>query len=395
MRLAQNILSKTFMGLLSLSLFSCSHQKLSSSPVAFHAERFHPKEKSNYVLDSEITLSIANVKGHPIIQVDLPRSNGCQIWLDQEYPGVVYPEHITNNVEKLDPMVFVLKYESRCMNERRATFGDQSPLMPHTSQINLYNQIIDSKLEKFKSDFESGILKIAVCRYWECSDLISYQDSLQPKIFFRSEYKPPQTIDLKLAELKPIRNDVPLVEAIYGPAGSVCDGRLKQGPTLAMSLFLSSMPKKLASSHQEFPNDYRYIFKFYKGQLITKEKANALAQAGEVFCSLRVIETKSKSAQPIDAFEFAPIQAIAYASNLGATFYNESDKSLLLTQYFSRTFELFGKITQNQITLSGGFCSSPHGDLPNGRQIFISDLIEHIPGVTLSTNYPGFYLNSK
>ncbi len=394
MRQLQNSFLK-YLVFLSLPLFSCTHQKLISKDLS-QTQRFNVKDKSNYyVLDSEVTLSIASVKGQPVIQVDLPRSKGCQVYMDEQYPGYVYPEHITNNLEKLDPVVFVLKYESRCLEDRLHTYGQQIPLTPITSQINLYNQVMDSKLAKFKSDFESGNLKIAVCRYWDCSELISFKDSLQPKIFFRSEYRPPQIVDLKLSEMKPIRNDVPLVEAIYGPPVPVCDTRLKQPPTLSLSLFLTSMPKKMASSHQEFPEDNRYIFKFYKGQLISKEKADALAKNGEVFCSLRVIEAKAPNKKPADSFDFAPIQAIAYASNLGATFYNETDKDLVLTQYFSRTFELYGQITQNQISLSGGFCSTPHGDLPSGRQVLVGDIIENIPGVSLTTNYPQFYSNSK
>ena len=100
---------------MSLSL-SCVHP--STSPTATPTlQRFSSKNlKANYVLDSEVMMSIKNLKGRPVIQVDLPHSRGCQVTLDEEYPGVVFPEHITNSPEKADPIVFVLKYDSHCFH---------------------------------------------------------------------------------------------------------------------------------------------------------------------------------------------------------------------------------------------------------------------------------------
>ena len=347
--------------------------------------------KAEYVLDSEVTMTIGNAKGRPIIQVDLPRSRGCQAWIDETYPGNVYPEHITNNTEKIDPVVFVLKYDSRCMKQNLIVNGPQVPPTPLTSQIDLYAQIIDSKLPQFKKDFEGGNLKIAVCRFWDCSELISYADSLKGTIFFRSEYKPPQLIDLGLAESKPIRMDVSLADAIHGPPVAICDGHIRQYPTLSFTFFLPSLPKKMAATHSTNGEDNRYIFRFHKGNLITKEQSDQLAKKGEVFCSIRIVESKKSKFAPTDSFDSAPSQAIAYGSNFGATYYTEADKDLFATHYFSRTFELYGNLTQQNFTLSGGFCSTPYGDLPGGRQALVGDIIEHIPGVTLLTNYPGFY----
>ncbi len=372
------------------------------SPAA-SLQRFSlKKSRSNYVLDSEVMMSFKNVRGRPVIQVDLPHSRGCLVSLDEEYPGYSYPEHIANSTEKIDPVVFVLKYDSRCLIDKRQAYGEQTLNVPMTSQIDLYSQITDAKLPLFKKDFESGSLKISICRFWECSEIISYKDSLSPTIFFRSEYQPPQQIDLKLAEEKKIRADVPLVEAIYGPPISVCDGRIKQVPTLNFALFLPSLSRKAAVNHQSFETDDRYIFRFYKGEIISKMKSEELAKNGEVFCSLRIIEQKpipekkaKKKVKPPESFEFAPIQAVAYASNLGATFYSEADKEMSPTQYFSRTFELYGSVTQQNLTISGGFCSTPHGDSPTGRQALVGDIIEHIPGVSLTTNYPAFYSEEK
>ena len=194
---------------LSLST-GCVHQVASND--ANTILKFSPKKvKANYVLDSEVIMEIRNEKGRPIIQVDLPHSRGCQVTVDEDYPGYIYPEHITNSTEKIDPVVFVLKYESKCLAEKNHTYGEQTLNVPWSSRIDLYSQVIDSKLPQFRKDFESGNLKIAVCRYWECSELISFKDTLQPLTFFRSEYQPPQFFDLKLGEEKKIRPDVPLV----------------------------------------------------------------------------------------------------------------------------------------------------------------------------------------
>ncbi len=393
----------TYAVFLSLAI-ACSHKTVlttSNTPASF--QRFSSKKmKSNYVLDSEVIISIHNQNGQPVVQVDLPHSRGCQVTLDQEYPGFVYPEHITNSLDKIDPVVFVLKYDARCLAEKKQAYGEQTLNVPMTNKIDLYAQVIDAKLPQFKKDFESGNLKIAICRFWECSELISFKDGLTPSIFFRSEFQPPQYFDLKLGEEKKIRSDVPLVEAIYGPPISVCDGRIKQAPTLTFAMFLPSLAKKLAASHQSFESDDRYIFKFYKGNIISKLKSEELAKSGEVFCSLRIIELKSSAAKNLkvktsvfESFEFAPIQAIAYASNLGATFYSEADKNMISTQYFTRTFELYGTVTQNSISVSGGFCSTPHGDSPMGRQVLVGDIVENIPGISLTTNYAVFSSDDK
>ncbi len=373
-----------FFGLLT----SCSHQGLSDGAT----NRFSSKKiKAEYVLDSEVTMTISNTKGRPIIQVDLPHSRGCQVWIDQDYPGNVYPEQITNNVEKIDPIVYVLKYDSRCMKDKMITDGTQYPSTPMTSQIDLYAQIIDSKLPQFKKDFESGNLKIAVCRFWDCSELISFNDSLKPMTFYRSDYQPPKFVDLSLGEAKPIRSNIPLVQAIHGPPVDVCDGQIKQFPTLSFTLFLPSLSKKLVSSSSGTATDTRYIFRFHKGQLISREQGDELARKGEVFCSVRVVEQKSPKAAAVESFEFAPLQAIAFASNFGATYYSEKDGDLLATRYFSRTFELYGNINQQNFAVTGGFCSTPKGDLPSGRQVLVGDIVENIPGVSLLTNYPPFY----
>ncbi len=376
---------------------ACMHQSAPNQTDSADF-RFYPKKvKANYVLDSEVTMGIKNEKGKPILQVDLPHSRGCQVTIDEEFPGNIYPEHITNAIEKIDPVVFVLKYDSKCLAEKNHIYGEHTLSVPLSNQIDIYGQIIDAKLPQFKKDFESGNVKIAVCRYWECSNLISYKDSLTPLTFFHTEYQPPQFFDLKLGEMKSIRADVPLVEAIYGPPVSVCDGRIKQAPTLNFALFLPSLPKKLAANHQSYAGDDRYIFRFYKGNIVSKEKAAELAKSGQVFCSLRIIEQRDKTVKKpkektdSDTFDFAPIQALAYASNLGATFYSEADKALISTQFFSRTFELYGTLAEQNVIVSGGFCSTPHGDSPMGRQVLVGDIVEHIPGVTLTTNYPAFY----
>lgn len=389
--------------LITLTAFSssCAHLKSDYSKESHlnslkQSNTITLKPESSFVLDSEVIVYTKIENSKPVIDIQLPHSRNCPVYLAQDYPGYIYPEFINNSVEAEEPLVFVLHYDHNCMSEVQKKMGEQRAFEPITSRIDLYSQIRDEKDKEFKEKFLQGKIKISICRYFECSPLVGINEFRNPSLIFKTEFIPPKLISLNLNVLKKINPKTSLADAVFGTRASVCEGVLQQRPTLIMSLLSSPIDLKNAWSKQEFDLDTRYILRFYKGKIINRSEMVDIMKRGEVFCSLRVHVPKFKNIPNEKMAKKNKINMVILdtkivRSSVAPSFYRKEDQDLLAFQYFSRSFELAEadqiKFANQTAYISGGFCSSPNEDKASGREVRIQDIYDNIPGVEIQTNF--------